>query len=85
MKPMVPLSWHFIVDVITSYIDGGDMARPFGADDRPACVKCGRPTHLSRRSPSPDNEKLELQTFTCPNCGHEQGRVADFKGDVDKI
>ena len=58
------------------------MARSHGADERPACPKCGKPTHVTRRSPSVITEGNEDQIFTCGHCGHTRWREANSWGDV---
>jgi len=58
-------------------------ARPFGADDRPPCPKCGHDMHVSRRTPHPVpalQHLYELQILTCTSCGEERERSANREG-----
>ena len=55
--------------------------RPFGADDRPACARCGGAMHVSRRTIHPTRgEDFEYQTLTCAACGHTAERTVDRAG-----
>jgi hypothetical protein len=56
--------------------------RSYGADDRPACPNCSRPTSLTRREPDGDyNLSFERQHFTCRACDHRIERVVDADGN----
>ena len=59
--------------------------RRFGADDRPACPNCRKPTFLTRRGPDADYDiQHERQTFTCLACGHQIERIVDADGNPPK-
>jgi hypothetical protein len=62
---------------------GGTIGTSFGSTDQPPCEQCGQPALLSRRAPHPTRgPAFELQTFSCPGCGHTQTRDADWRGKL---
>jgi predicted RNA-binding Zn-ribbon protein involved in translation (DUF1610 family) len=56
--------------------------RSFGADDCPACPKCGQHMYISRRTPHPLAPKHEVQTFACEACEEELIRSVDCDGQA---
>jgi hypothetical protein len=56
--------------------------RSFGADERPACPKCGQRMYISRRTPHLLAPQHEVQTLTCDVCLEELIRSVDRDGQA---
>jgi RNase P subunit RPR2 len=55
----------------------------YGIKKRMVCALCRAPMRITRRSAHPTRgPKYELQTFTCPKCGHVQKRETASPGGV---
>jgi len=60
--------------------------RTFGADDRPSCPICNKPTLLTRRSPPANYDlRYELQIFVCLVCDHQIERIVDVDGKSSRL
>lgn len=51
-----------------------------GADDHPACRRCGGEMLLYRRGPHPRRTLFEVQRFECRDCKSQSARTAAKAG-----
>ena len=56
--------------------------KPYGADHREACPKCGDIVYVARRSPHPVVIEGEKQVLQCIKCDYETTRTVNKDGEL---